>query len=296
MNRLLTVLIIILAFNAYSFSQEDSLDVDEGIIDFDSSIFDSKPFIRLDLGLAQPLYRGFQGDDLDQLFLVLGFEQYEEAGESILEYTNYGLYGVMLSDETELLATQTEGAQQFSLGAIGFTTSKGYGWQFGKNQKLILGIEDGIGFAQLGYNYDVPQDPDPENEVYADRNQYERLQYTYTDGTRWTQYFRSYIKYQPTDLVSLDVSYGRQIVFPRYLFWYATVSGLVSGTADGLTNIFVSRVMKSYENAAPIVHFVLKTGLAFAFYQLQKDNMHWPINTAPALTTNNFNAGLTFHF
>ncbi|GAB5466722.1 MAG: hypothetical protein Kapaf2KO_21580 [Candidatus Kapaibacteriales bacterium] len=293
MKKLLAVVSLMFALCISVFSQEHTLDVEDNIMTFDSGIFDSSPFVRLDLGVAQPLYRSFQGDALDQFFLVLGFERFKDHGESLIKHTNYGLYGVGLLDNTELLATQTDGAQQFNLGAIGFTTAKGYGWKLGESSRLILGIEDGIGLAQLGYNYDVPDNP--LEEILTDLNSYEKLKATYGDGTRLTNYFRSYIKYQPTELVSLDVSYGRQLVYPRVLFWYWTLSGIVSGTADGLANLFISRVMKSYEDAVPIVHFLLKTGLAFGFYQLQKDNMHWPINTAPALITNNFNIGMTFH-
>ncbi len=296
MRNILAAVLLCFALQVFAESPIDSSNVESDNIIFDTDIFDSKPFIRFDIGVTQPLYRGFQGDDLDQFSALIGFEKNSIEGESLLGYSNYGIFGFILTDDTELLATQTENAQQFSLGAIGIANTKGYGWNFGGKSKLTLGVEDGTGFAQLGYNYDVPQDPDPYIGVFADRNAYENLQNTFGDDTRWTQYFRSYIKYQPIDLVSLDISYGRQVIYPRLLFWYWAASGIVSGSADVLADIFINRVLKSYENAVPVVHFILKTGLAFAFYQLQKDNMHWPINTAPALVTNNFNIGFAFHF
>lgn len=296
MKNFLLTLTFIAFFSQSLFTQEDTVDLDDDMIEFDPGIFESNPFMKFSLGVAQPLYRGFQGDNLDQISVVVGFERYKSEGENIIKHTNYGIYGVGLLDNAEILATQAEEPQQFNLGAIGLMSSKGYGWKLGESSRLILGIEDGTGFAQLGYNFNVPDDPDPENGVYSDKTAYERLQNTYVGETRWTEYFKGYIKYQPTDLLSLDVSYGRQIIYPRLQFWYWTVSGMAAGAADGLANLFVKRVMKSFEDAAPIVYYVLKTGLAFAFYQVRKDNMHWPMDTAPALITDNFNFGLNFHF
>jgi hypothetical protein len=59
---------------------------------------------------------------------------------------------------------------------------------------------------------------------------------------------------------------------------------------------FVKEIVRSSPYSGPIVNFILKNGFAYAMYELRKEKMHWPFNSAEPLMYNSYKAGMTFTF
>jgi hypothetical protein len=59
---------------------------------------------------------------------------------------------------------------------------------------------------------------------------------------------------------------------------------------------FIHAIMKSSPTAGPIINFVLKNALAYGLYELRRENMNWPFNSAEPLLFDSFKAGFTFTF
>ena len=62
----------------------------------------------------------------------------------------------------------------------------------------------------------------------------------------------------------------------------------------GAVEIFTKEVLESSPAAGPIVSFVLKNGLSYAFYTFKKQKMNWPFNTETPLTYETLKLGVTF--
>ena len=66
--------------------------------------------------------------------------------------------------------------------------------------------------------------------------------------------------------------------------------------AQFLLDQFIDEIGESSPYAVPVVNFFLKNGLSYAVYELRKDKMNWPFDSAPPLCIDSFKFGLTFVF
>ncbi len=96
--------------------------------------------------------------------------------------------------------------------------------------------------------------------------------------------------------LSIDASYERSIVFPAHLFWKWLGSSVLEVAGQEVLDGFVRKVLQSSPRAAPVVGFILKSGLSYAFYELRKDKMNYPFDSSPPLRHDSFKVGLTFIF
>jgi hypothetical protein len=301
------IYIIFITMSLCAFAQDDSdsteVDPEEIFGDLDSLEFDSfdldlglsrsSVFLNLDMGQANPLYKGFSGPELDQITATLGWEKYKEDGD-IKKYTAFGIFYSSFQNDMNLFGSDFNG-DNFDGYTVGLMDSKGYGWDLGFTE-IILGSETGYGWGKLGYNFDLdPLQIDPETNLPIPPNytRYNDLQNTYREDNRYAEYFRAFTKIQFGEIISLDAGFERTIIFPRWLVFHQMVSGLTEGVAAGLTNQIIKRIKKKNENLVPILYFVMKNAVNFGFYQLRKDRMNWPINSAPALLIDTYKVGIT---
>jgi hypothetical protein len=96
--------------------------------------------------------------------------------------------------------------------------------------------------------------------------------------------------------LSLDASYERSVVFQRVLFWKLSGSLITEAIADGLVDHFIKEVLSSSPVAAPIVNFVLKSGVAYGFAELRKEHMNVPFGGEDPLMQATYKFGMTFNF
>jgi len=97
-------------------------------------------------------------------------------------------------------------------------------------------------------------------------------------------------------IVGLEAGYERAVAFRRLLLWKWAGSEVLEHVALGLVDEFVKKILDRRPAAAPIVNFLLKNGLSYAAYELRRDDMNYPFDTAPPLFTDSYKVGLRFTF
>jgi len=108
--------------------------------------------------------------------------------------------------------------------------------------------------------------------------------------------YESGISFQVSELLSFDLNYERNNVYPRHLFWKQSGSMLLQEIGAGMIDQFVYRVLKNNPIAGSIVNFVLKSAYYFGFYELKAKEMNWPFSGDASLnySTFKFVTGFTF--
>lgn len=161
----------------------------------------------------------------------------------------------------------------------------GYQWSLGNSRAGII-----LYHAQgMHLNYIDSQDDiiDP-----TDRHRMNLFDEAFRFGTMT----EAGIRLKPVGFLGIDFGYERAVTFPRFLVGKWIVSEAVEGIGLDLLDRFVQRVMDSSPGAAPVVGFLLKNGFSYGIYELRRNDMHFPFDTAAPLFSENFRIGLTFSF
>ncbi len=96
--------------------------------------------------------------------------------------------------------------------------------------------------------------------------------------------------------LSLTGSYDISVIYPRHVFWPWLGSYAILNIAMGMVSSFTDDIIRSSPAAGPIFYFLLKNGIAFAYYQGVKDKMNWPFNSETPMMTETFKIGLSYTF
>jgi hypothetical protein len=97
-------------------------------------------------------------------------------------------------------------------------------------------------------------------------------------------------------MLNLQASYDRTIVFPRHMVWIHMGSAIIEAAGQSMIDGFVHAIYKSSPFAAPIVSFILKNGLSYGLYELRREKMNWPFESAEPLLFDTYKVGVKFIF
>jgi hypothetical protein len=170
---------------------------------------------------------------------------------------------------------------------VGFAIESGYGYALSSSAdgaSIIPYYSSGLSWTHVDLEY-APMGQ--ENGDRLDR---------FDESIRFGSMTEAGIRIQLADLVSVDFAYERSIILERHLFWKWAGGVIIEGVAQSLVDRFVDTILESSPAAAPIVRFALKNGLAYGVYELRKENMNWPFDTAAPLFSEGFKMGLSFTF
>jgi hypothetical protein len=97
---------------------------------------------------------------------------------------------------------------------------------------------------------------------------------------------------------SLTVTAGAhgQIVFPRVVFpeWFGSYMLMASGLI--IVSEFSEEIVNSSGFFGPIMYFVLRNGIAYAFFAGMKSQMHWPFDSESPLAVESLRLSATIVF
>lgn len=169
---------------------------------------------------------------------------------------------------------------------FGFGSADGYGYKLWNNANLILFNSSAITWTRYDkgteikeYNYDTYDKRDDFNKTL-----------------RFGSYVEGGIIIPLGSMFNLQASYDRTIVFPRHMVWLHLGSAIIEAASQSLIDGFVNAIYKSSPVAAPIVSFILKNGLSYGLYELRREKMNWPFNSAEPLLFDTYKIGLKFKF
>lgn len=269
--------------------EEDKLSLNLNVVDF------KQPFIKLSTGLSTPTYKSQTGETIDNFKAIFGFKKYSERknkdNKNIQELSYNGFMIHNFNYETQMFNSNPTFENQIGFWNFGIAHGDGLGYKLGKSGDIILGRETGFGWVRVQYPNEINLDT-----AGLPLTDFDFMQARFGDNVRFNQHFETFIKIRPVEYVSLDLGYQRNLIFPRFQFWYWTASGLIEGVASAVTDSFVKKIAKSSPYAGPVVNFILKNAISYAFMELRKNNMNWPVSGEEPLIINSFNCGLTFHF
>lgn len=181
----------------------------------------------------------------------------------------------------------------FNLFRFGFGKRTGYGYDF-NSVRILPYTQEAAVWSKLDMK-DYPVSIFP-TILYNDAiNDTEILQ-RYDGQFRFGTLNEGGIRLELASLISFNAGYETAVVFPRHLFWKHLASYAIESIAQHTLDNFIREVVASSPYAGPIVNFVLKNGLSYAFYTFKKEKMNWPFNTETPLTYEGIKFGVTFTF
>ncbi len=246
----------------------------------------SSPFIEFNLGMSKPNHKllnsTFANTGLAEL--KLGYQKIDSSdANNILRISNKFIFVSNIS--TNLSTEKSSRELKSNLWRFGIGQREGYGYKSGSVTIFP--------YYQYAFVWSQPKLNTPDKAKFKkDYLIIDRINNNIRFGTST----EGGITIGFGKLLSLDVSYETSVIFPRYLFFKQSGSLLTEAAGQALLNNFINNVIKSSPAAGPIVYFVLKNALSYAFYSLKRDKMNWPFSSEAPLTYKTFKVGLMFTF
>ncbi|MBZ0195654.1 MAG: hypothetical protein K8G78_11275 [Deltaproteobacteria bacterium] len=214
--------------------------------------------------------------------LRFGFDTPESETNNMLTHSNRnGIYVNWIMDGDTAVSQYTSGIWNF-----GFVGSESIGYKLSEsgNQSIeFINTKEPISWFVM----DFPT-------LGSDSIRNERL--TRFDGVRFGESSGAGIGIRVMPGVTLSGNVEWAQVYEHHLFWYWTMSSIISGVADGIGSYFVDAVGRSSPMAKPIVHFIIRNGIAMGFKALKRNQMNWPFNTTAPLNIFTIGGSITVVF
>jgi len=302
-----SVLILLTNINLFAQNGKDSTDEkwdNDKWYDWDNYEwfgweFHGKPFIELNYGFGTPKHNKLVSKfaDVGLAEIKLGYAAQDSYYfDNIIEFHDKYSFVSRLSSDLQSTST-TIGEMKSDLWRFGFANRSGYGYKV-KNISILPYHGGGFVWSKLDMIdypakfYLLTNPPMRIDDAIRDTDVLNRFH----DAFRFGTLSEGGIRIEVASFASMDIGYEATVIFPRHLFWKHIGSLLIEEGTIGLLNHFIDEVADSSPYAAPVVNFLLKNGLSYAFYSLKKGNMNWPFATEAPLTYETFKVGITFTF
>ncbi len=290
MKRLLLLLLIffsVFMIELYAQEKNDSLSVLDYQISDEFEIFKGKPIISLHYGISQLHSKNINAPLAapGKIEFKLGYASYNQSkyADNIVHYKDQGINIVHFSNSL-IGKEKKSGELQTGIWQFGITRESGYGYKIGESSN-ILPYSSG---SFIWTRFDIKDTPIlPSDAEYLDL-----YHGTFRFGTK----SEGGVKIQIIPLLNIVAGYEYAAIFSRHLFWKQLGNMIIETAGQAAINGFVKEIFKSSPAAGPIVEFLLKNGWSFAMYELRKDKMSWPFDSAAPITYDAFKIGLQFRF
>ncbi len=206
----------------------------------------------------------------------------------IARYRNRYLFGSMYANSLSF-KNRNENNNSTKSWRFGLGTEEGYGYKIGKKSSIILYNSSSMNWTRYdeGITFELF-----ENGLISRKDMLHDFYRTFRFGTST----EAGILIPISNMINLQAMYDRSIIFPRHMFWKYLGSAVLEGLGQSAVDGFVKAIMKSSPFAGPIVSFILKNGLSYGLYELRKEKMNWPFESAEPLFNESFKLGITFMF
>ncbi|MBX3009591.1 MAG: hypothetical protein KF816_16330 [Melioribacteraceae bacterium] len=315
MRKLLFILFSLLAFNMAIFAQvEDSTEVDWDEDDdkewdwgwnwkwdknWVNQEFSGSPIIEATYGFGNPYHKKLNNDPakIGVAELKLGYTYSSEfQRKGLVEFSDKYFFVSNISNEiySSKLGTMEIGTDMWR---FGFAKRKGYGYELGSTRILPYSTE-GISWSRIKFDYPYRAWPAIFPPLPGQVMEMEDVEIInrYEENFRFGTLNETGVRFEIANTLSINAGYEAAVIFPRWMFWKHMGSLIIESAANGILDKFINKISDSSPAAAPIVNFVLKNGISYAFYTLKKDKMNWPFSTETPLTYETFKLGVTFTF
>ena len=290
-------MIVVLITGSFSlFSMDnDSLRDENYWLENDDFWFDTfdywrpNPFIDISTGMSTPYYddKVFTDDlaKLGNISAKFGFHHNYFIQKSKTVFKQRDNYLSIQNFSKDLpLSDSKIGEVNSSAWRLGIGSEAGYGYDLGNNFKIIFTNGGNIGWTWLKFSDTASN---PQNQSALD---------VFGDDVRFGNQVENNVKIMFLENVGVNAGFERTLVYPRHMFWYWAGSELIFQAGNGLVDMFVKAISRSTPDAAPIVYLILHSAYNYGMYELRKDKMNWPFETATPYMFDTFKFGLSFKF
>ena len=94
----------------------------------------------------------------------------------------------------------------------------------------------------------------------------------------------------------VGLSYETSVLYNRVVFWEWFGSYFVATTAIGAISTFAEDIVGVSPILGPVLYFVLRNGVALAYFYALSDNMNWPFDSETPMMTHAVRLDLTLRF
>ena len=288
-TKLIFLTVIALIFTRVLFAKDEEKPDEEGnveeVIDWAwPGIF--YPFIEASMGISQLSQEKFEGQMPEESLveLKLGYSQLKEYEKNVWELDERFIYGSYMADDIFTSMNLDSGDFSAKLTRFGFGNRLGYGYRI-KSFVLILYQQSGINWTEIRTDQ---YDSLSTNDISI----LERYEGTYrfgmnTEGGIRLEFLKS---------LSFTASYEVAVVYPRVVFWPWLGSNIILSAGLGIVSSFTDDIIRSSPVAGPIFYFLLRNGIAFAYYKGVSNKMNWPFNSETPMMIDTFKFGLSYTF
>ncbi|RPI16188.1 MAG: hypothetical protein EHM58_12370 [Ignavibacteriae bacterium] len=300
MKKIFILLVLLQFFAAPLFSQDIEKDTAKGKKAKPFKLFDEKffysgrPTINISYGQANFSFKnsGMSFPDYGVIETKLGYGYLGKSyySPNVVRYRNRFLVGSMMANSLSLkLGDKNNNSNSTKTWRFGIGTEEGYGYKIGKKSSIILYNSSTINWTRYDEGVVIEEF---ELGYISRKDELKDFYQTLRFGTS----MEAGVIVPISDMLNLNVMYDRSIIFPRHMVWKHLGSMIIEGIGQSAIDGFVKAIMRSSPYAGPVVSFVLKNGLAYGLYELRKEKMNWPFNSAEPLFNESFKLGLTFMF
>lgn len=245
-----------------------------------------RPFIEVDYGLAKPKFEGLGTafNTLGVVELKLGYAALDSVRGSLVSLDERYGFASYFGEDIRPSGGPDEGEISSELGRFGFGNRLGYGYG-GKGLTFEMYNQNSLNWTKITpFQYDVM---DSDVQAVFDR---------YGSTFRFGQLMEAGVKLHVARTFAVSAGLEGAVIFPRTVFWPWAGSAVIYSGVQGALQFFSESIVTSSPVIGPILHFVLKSGVSYAYYSLLKDDMHWPFDYETPLTVESFKLGATITF
>lgn len=286
--------ILILAFvillNTLSFAQNERKPKHDYYFFDDDYFRNGKPAIVLTYGYSNTSLKNsgitIQNSGLIEFELGYDYIAQNKKGIKIVKYKDNFLFGSYIS--TNLNPSKDKANDEVNSWRFGCGSSSGYGYTIGKKSSIILYNKNSLAWTR----FEKGLMDDTITGISDNSTRINDFDKTFRFGTGT----EAGIMIPLGGMVSLHAKFDRTIVFPRHLVWKNLGSMIIEGIGQTAIDGFIKAILKTSPEAVPVVNFILKNGLSYGLYELKREKMNWPFQSAEPMLFDSFKAGITFVF
>ena len=246
---------------------------------------DFRPFVEGIYGIGEPKHTKFT-DSFSKFGLIearVGYSEIKKYRKTMWELDERFAFGNYLSSDADFLEDKSGNIKSEAY-RFGFGNRLGYGYKLGP---VAL-----IPYNQNQFIWTKLMTTRPEDISLEDNDILDRYEGTYRFGVST----EGGVKLEMFEFLSVVASYELAVVYPRVIFWPWLGSYVIMQTGLGVVSVFSEDIVKSSPLLGPIIYFLLKNGISYAFYTGLQDRMNWPFESETPLTMQSVKLGASIKF
>ena len=244
------------------------------------------PYIEVTAGLAQLKHEKFEGELPEEGLaeIKLGYSQIQQYEDIVWELDQRFVFGSYMDDNTASFVSPEAGDFKAKITRFGFGNRVGYGYKLGPIELLPF-FQSGLMWTKI------------KTDTLNDLSQHDKdILARYENVLRFGMQAEGGIQFQLLNSIGIIASYELSVIYPRHIFWEWLGSYIIIQAGEGMVSTFADDIIKSSPLFGPVFYFLLKNGLAYAYYQGVKEKMNWPFDSETPMTMENIKVGISLTF